>query len=457
MSRRLRLSRRERDRGGCGRRGDPGDRLSRPRHHDERLDLGRPARLPARQGLRQAVSGPREVQARPGRLGRRRRRRRRRPRDDRQLVARSEGHRSGRHRLQQDRQGRDLHRHQPGQHARRTCRRTTIQAIFSGQVRNWERRPGRRDDRARSTSSSAPRPRARRTRSRRSSWASKTVFSGASREGLQRPRPADRAVRQERDRLRVAGLRQGHQRRRLPGRRAAPCATPSPASTAACATSGWSPAGTRAWPARCRSSSTGSRPRRRPRRSSARTGCRSSRCSTGSREPWPDQRAERMLGALASVVLLLIVADGRLRRRAGVAVVRSTTGCRGSGQAATSTSSSATWSTPARDPPPPTTTLRRVAADLGHAPDDRPRRRLRPGLLGPGRDLHRRVRPGAAAARDRAGGAPAGRGAVGHLRPDRDPRAGPVRQRPPRSREARKKSVAVRHPALGHGPARRRS
>ena len=242
MSRRLRLLGVSAIVAACGRRGDPGDRLGRPRHHDERLDLGRPARLAARQGLPQAVPGPREVQARPGRLGRRRRRRRRRPRDDRQLLARSEGQRSGRHLLQQDRQGRDLHRHQPGQPARRTCRRTQIQAIFSGKVRDWERRPGRRARPARSTSSSAPRPRARRTRSRRSSWARRPCSAPRSREGLQRPRPAGRAVRQERDRLRVAGLRQ--RAPTPPPTRASPatCATPSPASTAACATSGWSPA-----------------------------------------------------------------------------------------------------------------------------------------------------------------------------------------------------------------------
>ena len=171
-------SRRQRDRGRCGRRGDPGGRLGRPRHHHERLDLRRPARLPAGQGLHQAVSGPREVQARPGRLGHRRRRRRRRPRDDRQLLARPEGHRPGRPRLQQDRQGRDLHRHQPGQHARRTSRRTQIQAIFSGQVRNWRTCRARRPP-ARSTSSSARRPPARRTRSRRSSWARRSVTGAA--------------------------------------------------------------------------------------------------------------------------------------------------------------------------------------------------------------------------------------------------------------------------------------
>jgi len=55
MSRRLRLSA-SRDRGGRGRGGDPCDRFRHPRHHDERLDLGRPARLAARKDLSQAVS-----------------------------------------------------------------------------------------------------------------------------------------------------------------------------------------------------------------------------------------------------------------------------------------------------------------------------------------------------------------------------------------------------------------
>ena len=84
----------------------------------------------------------------------------------------------------------------------------------------------------------------------------------------------------------------------------------------------------------------------------------------GSAEPWPDRRAERMLGALACVVLLVIVADGRLRRSQGVAVVPRTTACAGSAPAATSTSSSTTWSTRRANPTPPTTTLARLAADL---------------------------------------------------------------------------------------------
>ena len=49
-----------------------------------------------------------------------------------------------------------------------------------------------------------------------------TVFSARVGEGVERPRPAGGAVRQERDRLRLAGLRQGHQRRRLQGRRLQP-------------------------------------------------------------------------------------------------------------------------------------------------------------------------------------------------------------------------------------------
>ena len=280
-----------------------------------------PLAVAARQGLPQAVSGPGEVQARPGRLGRRRRRRRRRPRHDRQLLARSEGS-AIRAAWSSTRSPRTRSASSPTRPTRsRTCRRRRSRRSSPARSATGSDVPGAGTT---GTINLVVRTAASGTQDafQKIFMGSKTVLSGASAEGLQRPRPADRADRQERDRLRVAGLRQGHQRRRLPGRRLQPGATPSPASTAACATSGWSPAGTRARPARCRSSSTGSQNSSRgPEDRRRRTGCRSSRCSSGSesrgRTGAPSGRSARW----RCCVLLLIVADDRLRRRPGVAVV----------------------------------------------------------------------------------------------------------------------------------------
>ena len=241
----------------------PATALSRSRHHDERLDLGRPARLAARQGLPQAVSGPREVQARPGRLGRRRGRRRRRPRHDRQLLARSEGL-AIRAASSSTRSPRTRSASSPTRPTRwRTCRRTRSRRSSPAQVRNWEDVPG-----AGTTGLDQPRRphrrrRARRTRSRRSSWARRPCSAAPRR----RPPTASSSRPCQSDKNAIGYVSQdfvkGTNAVAYQGVGCNAGRTPSPASTAACATSGWSPAGTRAWPARCRSSSTGSRPRER--------------------------------------------------------------------------------------------------------------------------------------------------------------------------------------------------
>ena len=225
--------------------------------------------------------------------------------------------RSGRPGLQQDRQGRDLHRHQPGQHARATCRRTQIQAIFSGQVRNWEDVPG-----AGTTGSINL---VVRTAASGTQDAFQKIFMGIEDrvqrrlgEGLQRPRPADRADRQERDRLRVAGLRQGHQRRLLPGRRLhAGRRQVRRVRRRAQLLDGHPRA-----PARGQRAAEvhplGPDLREGARRSSPRTGCRSSRCSTGSESrgrtsaPSGCSARWRLLVLLLIVLMIVFVAVARV-------------------------------------------------------------------------------------------------------------------------------------------------
>ena len=228
--------------------------------------------------------------------------------------------RSGRPGLQQDRQGRDLHRHQPGQPAREPLAGPDPGDLLrpGAQLGATSRGPGRPG-----SINLVVRTAASGTQDafQKIFMGSKTRVQRRVGEGLQRPRPADRA---RPTRTRSATCRWTSSRAPTPSptrASAAPAATPSPASTAACATSGWSPAGTRAWPARCRSSSTGSRPPEAPRRSSARTGCRSSRCSTGSESRGRTGAPSECSARWRLLVLLLDRADDRLRRRARVAVL----------------------------------------------------------------------------------------------------------------------------------------
>ncbi len=122
--------------------------------HDERLDLGRPARLEARQEVRQELPplrhtsgcsqggsdvGVADVAARP--------------RDDRQLLARPEAERPGRPRVQPDRPRRDLHHHQQRQPGSQPSIRDGVQEIFAGGVAQLEPAcPGASQATARSTS-----------------------------------------------------------------------------------------------------------------------------------------------------------------------------------------------------------------------------------------------------------------------------------------------------------------
>ena len=220
-------------------------RLGQDDDHDERLDLGRPARRAARKTyvkqhpgnvkfkLAQGGSdvGIADVAARP--------------RDDRQLLARPEAQRPGRPRLQQDRPRRDLRRHQPGEPVANLTQ-AQVQAIFSGAGRATGARSRAPAQRARSTSSSAPRPPVPQD-------AFQKIFMGTDAQVARaRPQKASNGLVQqavqsdhERDRLRLARLHQGDERRSPTRASPAPCATPSPASTAACATSGWSPAARR--------------------------------------------------------------------------------------------------------------------------------------------------------------------------------------------------------------------
>ena len=200
---------------------------------------------------------------------RRHRRRRRRPRHDRQLLARP-ARPSDPGGLVFNKIARDAIClvTNPANPLAEPRRRRRSRRSSPAQVRNWERRPGRRRSPARSTSIV-------RTAASGTQDAFQKIFMGSATVDLDARRAKASnglvqqavAVRQERDRLRLAGLHQGRQRRRPTRASPATCATRSPASTAACATSGWSPAGTRARAPR-RSSSTGSRTPAAPRRSS---------------------------------------------------------------------------------------------------------------------------------------------------------------------------------------------
>ena len=105
-----------------------------------------------------------------------------------------------------------------------------------------ERRARARRRPARSTCSSAPPPRAPRTPSRRSSWAARSLSAAPAR----RPPTAWSSRRSQStpngDRLRLARFTKSVHDVPYKGV-PAPCATRSPASTAACATSSWSPRG----------------------------------------------------------------------------------------------------------------------------------------------------------------------------------------------------------------------
>ena len=261
----------------------------------------------------QAVPRPRQVQARPGRLGRRRRRRRRRPRHDRQLLARPEVERSGRPLLQQDRQGRDLHRHQPRQRARPTCRRRRSRRSSPARSATGARSPART---ATGTIDLVVRTAASGTQD-----AFQKIFMGSTSVLGARSAKASnglvqQAVQSDQNAIGYVSLDfvNGTQHDAATTASRATCATPSPASTAACATSGWSPAAARSRQRAPEVHHLGRRTRPRRRRSSASTGCRSSRCSSGSAAHGRTGAPSVLLGALACTVLAGDRAHGGVRR-----------------------------------------------------------------------------------------------------------------------------------------------
>ena len=277
-------------------------------HHDERLDVGRPARRQARQGLPQADPDARQFRLAQGGSDVGVADVAARPRDDRQLVARPEASRPGRARLQQDRRGRaSASSRTPGNPLAEPVAGADPGDLLrpGAQLEPGSRRTARP---ARSTWSSARPPRAPRTRSRRSSWATERRQREREPEGLERPR---RSRRSRATRTRSATCRSLHRgpATRSPTRASpATCATPSPASTAACATSGWSPA---AAPRGARAEVHPLDPATSTARAAIiATELGAAQLDGGARpqpalrEPRPsDQRAERMLGALASLVL----------------------------------------------------------------------------------------------------------------------------------------------------------
>ena len=110
------------------------------------------------------------------------------------------------------------------------------------------------------------------------------------------------------------------------------------------------------------------------------------------REPWSDRRAERMLGALASLVLLVIVLMiVFVAVRAWPSFAHNgLSWFTGKGDVDVQIGNQV--NTGAR-PDVGRLPARGVAAHLGHHPHDRLRGRVRPGLLDAGRHLHRRVLP----------------------------------------------------------------
>ena len=313
-----------------------------------------------------------------------------------------------------------------------------MQAIFTDQVTRLERGPRGQAARDRSTCSTASPPRVRgrlpehlpRTEPERSP-------PSASPEAVERHSCSRRSRRPQRDRLRVLRL---HRRRSTPsptGAFRARCATPSPASTRASVTSGWSPG-----------ASPGARPATFIKLGHSRstdgveqivahaTGFRSTsggrrRIALRSGPAAPSRRAEWLLGALSVGVLGVHRADRGHGVRQRLAVVL-----------------------PQRLQVVLLGRQRRDAAAAHLQPPDDPAHyvyHLRAWPLICRHDAHHRARggdrPRAVAARRacswsssrrrccsgtlRPGGAPAGRRAVGDLRTRRHAGAGAVDQHAP--------------------------
>ena len=207
--------------------------------------------------------------------------------------------------------------------------------------------------------------------------------------------------RQERDRLRLAGLRQGHQRRRLQRRRLQPAARQvRRVRRRAQLLDGHARAparGQRAAEVHQLDPELRARPEDRRRR----TGSRSTRCSSGSeargRTGAPSGARRAGVCASCSLIVLMIVF---VAIRAWPSFQHNGLSWF-SGKGDVDVQIGNQVNTGAK-PDVRRLPARGLAADLGDDADDRLRRRHRPGLLGPGRDLHRRVRPRPAAPRDRA-------------------------------------------------------
>ena len=191
-------------------------------------------------GLREARStGSRPLPPAPGRLGHRHRRRRPRSCDDRQLVARPAARRPGRPRRSTGSPATASASSPTGPTASGTCRQAQIQAIFSGRVRHWNQVPG--VERQRADRHQRPHGRLRyagRVPEASSSGSASAVLDARASEGVQRPRPAGGPLRpRTRSATSSLAFTEGHQRRSPTRASRASCATRSPASTAACATS----------------------------------------------------------------------------------------------------------------------------------------------------------------------------------------------------------------------------
>ena len=192
-------------------------------------------RLP--QGLSEAPHA--ESRRRP--VGHRHQRRRNGPLRHRRLLAQPDPRRRPeRPRLHEDRPRRRSASITSPQNKLSNLSQQTVDGIFTGAIRDWSQVPG--------AQASGPIDLFDRDGASGTQDAFQHIFLGetlkispsATEEtsnGLEQN--AVKNDRAEPDRLRLIRLHGGRQRGRLPGRRRARCATPSPASTAACVTSGW--------------------------------------------------------------------------------------------------------------------------------------------------------------------------------------------------------------------------
>ena len=396
-----------------------------------------------------------------GRLGHRRRRRRRRPRDDRQLLARPEADRPGRHRLQQDRPGRDLRRHEPGEPGRRTSTRRRSRRSSRGKVRDWSEVPGSTASGPidlvgphRGLGHAGRVPEDLHGQSRRSPRARPRRPPTASSQQTVQSRP-------ERDRLRLAGLHQGLTRRAYKGVAV-------------------HPAQREVRPVRRRPQLLDGHPRRADGRGAEvhplgpeqrkaaqqiiathwvplavdwRTGC-----TAATSRPGATGAPSACSARCASLVLLLIAAwSSSSFAKAWPSFAHNGLAWFGAGG---NVDQQLDRHLQLAGQPGE---VRVHAARLAAA---RTARLLidgrRGGASGSVFALFAAIfivefAPERLRARARAGRAAARRGPVGHLRPDRDPRARPVRRQPPDHRRGRKESVAYVVQLDGSEPARRRS